>query len=423
MNLNSDLSSTLSEPSRTLPVAGAYDVVVTGGGIAGLAAAVAAARNGASVCLLERTFSLGGLATSSNVIVWLPLCDGRGRQMCGGLAEEMLRLSVADLGRDRPKACFGGIPACWQPGGDPEARKKHRYLVVFNPDAYLLALEAWVINAGVKLLYDTRLCAVRRDGDHITHAIVENKSGRTALACRTIVDASGDADVCQLAGERTESLDSNVLAGWFYYLRDDELHLDMLSNAYSPAATREGGVGPFFRGDDAESATAHVLGTRELTRARLAALRAEHSTSDIQVFGLPTLPAFRMTRRLVSGFSLGERNRFQYFPDTVGLLGDWRKSGQVYAIPYRTLCAAGVRNLLVAGRCISADTTIWDVTRSIPGCAVSGQAAGTAAAMAVARTGGDAVALPVAALRQQLAAQGVLLDSSLVRPNEEEQQK
>ncbi len=71
--------STVEEPARILPVAAAYDVVVAGGGIAGVAAAVAAARCGVSVCLLDKACALGGLATLGNVIVWLPLCDGRGR--------------------------------------------------------------------------------------------------------------------------------------------------------------------------------------------------------------------------------------------------------------------------------------------------------------------------------------------------------
>jgi hypothetical protein len=366
---------------------------------------------------VERTFGVGGLATLGNVIVWLPLCDGRGRQVCGGLAEELLKLSVADHGRDRPRACFGGIPACWLPGGDPATRKLRRYRVVFNPTAYLLELEAWVVKAGVKLLYDTRVCAVRKHGDALTHVIVENKSGRLALACRAVIDATGDADVCHLAGERTESVDSNVLAAWFYYLRDDELTLDMFSNRYSPVAAREGGEGPFFCGDDAASVTAQVLGSREKVRERLAALRAEHSGADIQVLGLPSIPVLRMTRRLVGGFSLGEQHVFEYFPDTVGLLGDWRRSGQVYAIPFRSLCATGTSNLLVAGRCLSADASAWDVTRSIPGCVVSGEAAGTAAALAVQR-GGEVAGLPIASLRQQLMTQGVLLDPALIRPGE-----
>lgn len=406
----------LEEPARTLPLSGSFDVIVAGGGIAGAAAAVAAARNGARVCLLERTFGLGGLATLGNVIVWLPICDGRGRQVCGGLAEEMLKLSVADLGRDHDKAHFVGIPSCWLPGGDPEARKKQRYRVEFNPHAYLLALEAWVLAAGVKLLYDTRVCAVRRDGARLTHLIVENKSGRSAMACRTVIDATGDADVCHLAGEPTESLDTNVLAGWFYWWRADGLHMEACSNRYDPNASREKAVGPFFRGDEAESVTAQVLGLREKVRARMAALRGEYPEEDVQVFGLPSIPCFRMTRRLVGSFSLGGRHVHEYFEDTIGLTGDWRKAGPVYAIPYRTLCAGGVRNLLTAGRCISADTTAWDVTRAIPGCAVTGEAAGTAAALALGKTDGDVLSLSVEELRNKLATQGVLLDPALVRP-------
>lgn len=412
--MNSGKTS-IREPARSLPVTGAFDVIVAGGGIAGVAAAVAAARSGATVCLLERTFGLGGLATLGNVIGWLPLCDGRGRQVSGGLAEEMLKLSVADLRKDRPQARFIGIPPAWLPGGNLEGRQKHRYQTQFNPDSYLLALEAWVLQAGVKILYDTRVCAVRSARRRLTHLIVENKSGRSAIACGAVIDATGDADVCHLAGEPTESIDTNVLAGWYYYLRDEGLRLEMLSNRYDPLAGLKNAVEPFFRGDDAESVTAQMVQTREKLRERLAHLRALHSESDIQVFGLPTIPCFRMTRRLVGDFSVGARHMHEYFDDTVGLTGDWRKAGPVYAIPYRALLAPGHINLLSAGRCMSADTTAWDVTRAIPGCAVTGEAAGTAAALAVRQSGADAAGLPLAALRQRLAAQGVLLDPELAR--------
>ena len=122
---------TVVEPARTLAVADRFDVLVAGGGIAGVSAAVAAARNGASVCLLERMFALGGLATLGNVTAWLPLCDGMGRQVCGGLAEEMLILSVADLDQDNKRARFTGIPEAWLPDGDPAERKGKRYMVHF----------------------------------------------------------------------------------------------------------------------------------------------------------------------------------------------------------------------------------------------------------------------------------------------------
>lgn len=405
--------STIIEPARDLAVQGSVDVLVAGGGIAGVAAAVAAAREGASVCLIEKACGLGGLATLGNVTIWLPICDGRGRQVIGGLGEELLRLSVADLPRDYPSARMHGIPACWLPGGDPEARRKTRYRVEFNPWSYTLALERLVLDAGVTLLYDTRLGAVRQEDDRVSHVIVENKSGRFALGCRTVIDATGDADVCFLAGESTESVDANVLCGWFYTLKDGALTLHQLSNKYCRNVTKENAQGPFFRGDDGAQVTAHVVQTRALVRDRLAKLRAQAPESDVQLVGPAMMACLRMTRRLVGDFSLGEGHMHQWFEDAVGLSGDWRRSGPVYAIPYRALCGVRNRNLLAAGRCMSVDTTAWDVMRAIPGCSVTGQAAGVAAALAVRSGEADVRGLSVPALQAALRAQGVLLAPEL----------
>jgi len=407
---------TIRETEREIPVAGSYDVVVAGGGMAGVAAAAAAARGGAAVCLLEKESALGGLATLGNVIVWLPICDGRGRQVIGGLGEELLRLAVAEVRRDNLQAHVVGIPACWRPGGDRAERRKVRFQVEFNPAAYFFALEKLVTDAGVKLLYDTRVCAALRADDRISHLAVENKSGRIALACRTVVDATGDADVCALAGEKTESLDSNVLCAWFYYTRDGVLCQEALSKGYSPQATKAGAVGPFFRGDDGDQVTAQILGSRELVRARLAELRAQSPQANIQLILPATIACFRMTRRLVGTFSLGEDHMHEWFADAIGLTGDWRRAGPVYALPLRALCGVRNCNLLTAGRCISADSTIWDVTRAIPACAVTGEAAGTAAALAVRDADGDLRVLDVARLQATLRSHGALLDPALVAP-------
>jgi hypothetical protein len=413
-------SSTILEPARHIPVVVSCDVLVAGGGIAGVAAALAASRLGVSVCLVEKTCALGGLATLGNVTVWLPLCDGHGRQVSGGLAEELLKLSVADLERDHPAPGFQGIPACWQDGGDLEQRQGNRYLARFNPSSYLLALEGLLVANGVQLLYDTRACAVLRQDRTITHLVVENKSGRSAVACKMIVDATGDADICFLAGEQTESLDTNVLCGWFYSLAEGDLHLHAMTRAFSPYAAREGAAGPFFRGDDAAEVTAQVLGSRALIREKIADLRARDPASDVQLILPPTIPTFRMTRRLVGEYSLGEVDAHRWFEDTVGLTGDWRKPGPVYAFPMRSLCAVVNTNLLAAGRCMSADTTAWDVTRAIPGCAVTGEAAGTAAALAVLRGVSNARALAVEVIQQQLRSQGALLEPDLVKSAEQQ---
>jgi len=416
------------EPERQLPVVGHYDVLVAGGGIAGVAAAVAAARRGASVCLLEKTFSLGGLATIGNVIVYLPLCDGMGRKVMSGLSEELIKLSVSNLTADYPPARFRRIPEAWlEPEGDIEARKRRRYIAEFNPAFFTLALEELVVNLGIKVLYDTRACAVCRVEDKITHIIVENKSGRQAISCGAVVDATGDADICFLAGEETESLDANVLCGWFYTYQagvPDGLKLHCLTNKYNKYGGKENAVGPFFRGDDADDVTAQVIESRRLMKRKLAALQAEAQAAagagatagSVDMINIPSIPCFRMTRRLVGPFSLGERHMHTWFEDAVGLTGDWRKPGPVYAIPLRALIGAKNRNLAAAGRCMSSDRTVWDVTRVIPTCAVTGEAAGTAAAMAVAETTGDLQALPVKKLQEALTSQGVLLDPELVKP-------
>lgn len=402
------------EPERKTPVSGSYDVVVAGGGMAGVAAAVAAARNGASVCIIERYCGLGGLATLGNVTIWLPICDGRGNQVIAGLGEELLTLSVADLEHDNQSARFRRPPACWLPDGDPAERARHRYRADFNPASYLLALEKLVIDEGIALMYDTRVCAINRESSGISHVVVENKSGRSAIACRTVVDATGDADICALAGEETVSLESNVPAGWFYTLDDGALTLHQLSNRYDPCAGTDNADGPFFRGDTAEQVTAHVLETRARLRQWVSDQRAKNPESDPQVVMPAAIACFRMTRRLEGLFTLGEKHMHTWFDDTVGLSGDWRKAGPVYAIPYRCLTAVKTKNLIVAGRCFSVDHTAWDALRAIPTCAVTGEAAGTAAAIAADHTSGDLHALPVRELQQRLREQGVLLDPSLV---------
>ena len=123
-----------------------------------------------------------------------------------------------------------------------------------------------------------------------------------------------------------------------------------------------------------------------------------------------------MTRRLVGSFSLAEAHRHQWCDDAIGLTGDWRQPGPVYAISLRSLCGVRNANLFAAGRCISADTTVWDVTRAIPLCVVTGEAAGTAAALAVKRTDANVQTLDLGLLQRQLRLQGVMLDPALVRP-------
>jgi hypothetical protein len=116
-----------------------------------------------------------------------------------------------------------------------------------------------------------------------------------------------------------------------------------------------------------------------------------------------------VTRRLLNEFSLGEQHMHTWLDDCVGLTGDWRRRGPVYPIPLRSLQSDNVRNLFVAGRCISADHSVVDVTRAIPTCAVSGEATGVAAAILIKDRIHD-YTVPLSKLQQTLVAKGVLLD-------------
>jgi ribulose 1,5-bisphosphate synthetase/thiazole synthase len=383
-------------------VSGTFDVVVVGGGIAGVAAAVAAARNGASTCLLEREQGLGGLATLGNVVVYLPICDGQGNQVIAGLGEEMLKLSVRDG--------FNPLPPCWLPNGDVEQRRKTRYRVTFNPASYTLDLEEWLLQARVKLLYDTRFCDVLRDGNRIRAVIVENKSGRSAIVAGCVVDATGDADVCARAGERTVSLRTNVAAGWFYTYDRKQVQLVCNSEEFPRDPRVIPKSGRVFAGDDAEDVTAQILATRGLIRERLAKLRADAKGGPVFPAILPSVAGFRMTRRLEGRVVLREEDNRHWFDDAVGMTGDWRTAGPVYFLPLGCLTGTVNDNLITAGRCISADGPAWDVTRVIPTCAVTGEAAGTAAALACRSGEGRLSRLEPAPLQEHLRRQGVLID-------------
>lgn len=388
----------ITEPEKRIPVTAEYDVVVVGGGIAGVAAAVAAARNGASTCIIEKEYGLGGLATLGNVIVYLPLCDGKGHQLVGGLGEELLRLSVRD-GYDK-------VPACWDPGGNRQERLKHRFLVKFNPMSFMLELEEFIAENGVRLCYDTRLCAVDKHDGRIEGVIVENKDGRSAIACKAVVDATGDADVCRLAGEETVSWNSNVRSGWFYHFDGRQVVLNPLTKPYDPCGRLLAKSGRGFAGDRAEEVTDFVLHSRKLIKQRLQKLKAENPA--VTPLFMPSIPTFRMTRRLKTTFELSETDDKRCFDDAVGMTGDWRRPGPAYYVPLKMLTAVKTVNLVAAGRCVSSGDSTWDVMRAIPACAVTGQGAGTAAALLAEDNHASFAEIDVARLRQRLKQQKVI---------------
>jgi len=406
------------EPSRSIPVDSSFDVVVVGGGIAGVAAAIAASRQGVNVALIEKQFGLGGLATLGHVVKYLPLCDGYGKQVMGGLAEELLYASVVELTTPVIAAGFTPVPSCWKDETATGERELKRLASSFNPYAFQMEMEHLIGEAGVTLMYDTRLCQIVKDGAEITHLIVENKSGRLALRGKTFVDASGDADLAHLAACPVEIYTHNVLASWYYEIRNEKVKLLVLSNRYDKE--HRGGneaVGPFFSGTDHRDVTRQIVESRKMLRQRLAEKQAKSPDVCIYPFALPSIPDFRVTRRLHNRFSLGECHRHAWFEDTIGITGDWRRRGPIYPVPFRAIHSDSCPNLFVAGRCMSADQTVIDVTRAIGTCAVTGEASGIAAAMSVKDNLSGSAVLPVDKLQSLLRKAGALIDERLVKPH------
>lgn len=421
--MNSQTSSTpahsarefISEPTRQILVDASYDVAVAGGGIAGVSAALAAARQGLSVVLIEKQFGLGGLATLGHVVKYLPLCDGYGKQVMGGIAEELLHSSVVELAGPLPSAGFIPLADCWKDGGDPEERNGKRFMTSFNPYAFQMEMEDLIVRDGVTLMYDTRVCQVIKQGDAISHLIVENKSGRLALSAKVFVDASGDADLALLAGCAVETYTHNVLACWHYVIKDGKVNLAALSNLYDKDHRGDGkAVAPFFSGTDHRDVTAQVVGSHRLLRERLKERQAKSPESTLYPFALPSIPDFRVTRRLLNTFSLSEDHRHGWFDDCVGVTGDWRRRGPIYPIPLRSILADQCPNLFVVGRCMSSDHTVIDVTRAIGTCAVTGEASGVAATLMVKDRITEGRRIPVDKLQALLRKAGALIHPDLV---------
>ena len=387
----------IKEAGRAVPVIAHCDVLVCGGGPAGCAAALAAAREGLSVCLLEKDCCPGGLATKGLIACFLPLCDGRGNQVIGGIAEEFFRLAL--------QCGPGEVPDCWREGGDPALRKEIRLTAEFNPFWFMLALEKLLVEAGVELLYDTRLCGAVCSEGRVEAVLVENKSGRCAVACRCAVDATGDADLCALCGEETVSLDSNRRAAWFYSHSGGRLRLHILGDTfYLPVP--EGS--PTFAGDDWRDVARFCVDSRDLIREELLRLRGREDTGDLVPAALPSTPLLRKTRRLRGLYEISEADENRFCPTAVGMTGYYRKPGLLLCFPYGSLVGR-CKNLLAAGRCISSrEEFAWNITRGIPSSSVTGQAAGTAAALC-AREGVSVQDLPPEALRERLRSRGAIL--------------
>lgn len=371
------MSVFIREEERIIPVVEKCDVFVGGGGIAGVAAALAAARQGARVILAEKQCVLGGLATSGLVTIYLPLCDGRGYQMSYGIAEEMLRLSILH-------GAQGLYPKAWLEKGMEKERQRQRFEVRFNPVYFAIEMERLLLRLGVRIMYDTRICDVRTDSGRIRAVIVENQDGRGAVQMRAAVDATGNALLFRKAGESTRAHEKgNTVAGWYYASSSEGLKLQMLGFADAPKGSERDAPETLEGRRFWEESTKEI--SEYLALSHQATLEdALNKTEEGQIaepVAMTHMPQYRMTRCLYGETVMSEKNDKKPIRGSVGLVGDWRKRGPRFEVPYGALYGPAFENLFAAGRCISVDDEMWDVMRVIPSCAVTGQAAGTAAAL------------------------------------------
>lgn len=370
----------LIHETRQTPVVQKTDILVVGGGLAGVSAAVAAARLGKKVTILEKSIVLGGLATLGHVCIYLPICDGLGNRVYGGQAEEFMRLCA--------KYSYHTIPDCWKPGTQHVDAPSGRYRSEFNIPACVLSLDELTQELGIDVVFDCLFCDAVMDGSHCRGVIAENKSGRCAYLADYIIDASGDADLVYRAGCTCEAI-PNIVSHWTYEIDMDHIrsHLssgkarDMISMRWfglRPDADNSKSEIPQFYGTTSEGVNGYIRLSRSLALDYL----KKNDRDDLCMLTLPFMPQFRMSRRLVGMEEF--RLNTGHVETSVGCVcHSMENPAAHHEFPYGALIDRRLDNVFVAGRMVSAGGYAWEVARVIPCCVFTGQVAGTAAAQAL----------------------------------------
>ena len=436
---------TYLEPARTVPLFAEADVLVVGGGPAGTAAAVAAARLGADVLLLERYNHLGGLSTGG-LVIWIDrMSDWSGTHIIRGIASDIMdRLPRGAIqGPDRRDwgsrdaataaywaqrtAAFHGI-VTWSPTVDPEALKT-------------LSLQM-VCEAKVRLLLHAWAAAPILEGNVVTGVLFESKEGRQAIAAKVVVDASGDADLiarahaaCEsdidaddihhcvntaflLGGvdmERWLAFRSGDLQGFSAFMATGRRRLKFFEKPFvswrNDVALFMGPRLSGYSAVDVEDLTAVELRSRELATGHLEVYRshAPGFEAAFLMLGAPQI-GVRHSRRM---HGLRKVTRQQWdsglvFDDEIGVSTSLSPKFANVSIPYGALVPAELDNILGAGRHVACDASSHTFLREIPQCWLTGQAAGIAAALAAARARSPRDVDP-RALQRELLRQGAYL--------------
>lgn len=383
-----------------------YDVVVVGGGVAGVAAAVAASRNGAKTLLLEKACILGGLATLGLISWYEPLCDGMGKQMISGIAEELLKLSI--------KYGPENLPKKW--GGEGKNPIHYdRYATKFSPTIFAIAMVDYLKQNNVDLLFDALATYPKMEDGLVKGIVVETVGGSEFYPTKVVVDASGTAVICDRAGVPTE-IGENYFSYVTHDLNKDSIDKITKSNDFANGRKWRG-IGSDLAGNGhpenlktlhgvtAEDVTQYMMLGAEVLLERL---KSEDKESR-DIMKIPGMPQYRKIRRIIGEYEfLGTEDNVK-FDNAVGSFGDFRKPGRHFQLPYTALYNKNFPNIYAAGRIISAKGEGWEITRVIPVAAFTGEVAGTAAALCI-KTNADANTLDVKMLQATLKQAGNLFE-------------
>jgi len=450
---------------RDVPIVRNVDLLVVGGGPAGIAAAIGAARAGADTALVERYGFLGGAATAALVGPFMTSYSADGeRQVIAGVFDELVRRMAEIGGAVHPgEIRAGAAEAGYYVFG-------HDHVTPFGPEALKLVAGEMVAESGIKLHLHTSFVEPLMEGRWLRGAIVHGKSGLQAIVARLVVDCTGDADVAYRAGApmlpgredgltqpmtmffRVGNVDDDVIDA---YVED---HPEERGRLFHPFVERAKAAGDFpIQRDKAGIYRTQERGVWRVNTSRLqgldgtstadltyAELEGRRQVQTLMRFFRSYLPGFenavlldtaaqigvRETRRISGEYVLttDDLASGHHFDDVVALgafpvdlhpaIGDGGgtdtglqrgfRTADVYEMPYRCLIPEDTEQLLVAGRCISATREALAATRVMPTCFALGQAAGVAGALAV-RDEVSVRDVAISSLQQVLVRQGAIL--------------